>query len=1001
MNRQPQFDLVFPSEGEAFSAAHRCPAAPAAEQLGDAEPSPGEPLGRGERLVLIDSHNLIYQVFHALPPMTSPDGVSVGAVHGFLRDLAELLEHWSPTRLACTFDGHRDTFRHQLYPAYKAGREEMPVELRGQIALIRQTLEQLGIPQLDAEGFEADDLMATLATQAGQAGAEVLLVTGDKDCRQLLSDQISILNLRQGKLFGPPELLEIWGVRPDQVVDFQSLVGDTSDNVPGVPLIGPKIASQLLAKHESLDAILAHPEQAGGKKRQENLELYRDQALLSRQLVMLRRDVPLPVQWWQLTVPRWSTSQLRHILSRFGFRQLLNRFERLADSANGPEPLSDSQPASAATATALDRSQQTGQVETSPLASAAAEPLSATSGAATEAFAAIDRSTYQLITSEEQLNELVAQLSQAEWLSVDTETTSLRSREAQLVGLALSWGPGQAAYIPLLAPLGATILPAEKTLKLLRPLLESDVISKVGQNLKYDLVVLRGAGIKLGGIAFDTMVADYLLEAGARNHSLDELALRYLDHSTLKIDTLIGRGTPYDRMDQVPLEQIASYAAEDADIPWRLRSLLAPRLAGHDLQQLFEEVEMPLVEVLADMEYSGIRVDSDRLRTLSASFDTRLEKWRAEILELAGRSFNPDSPKQLAGVLFDDLGLPVVKRTKTGPSTDAEVLAELAAIHPLPARLIEYRQATKLKNTYLDALPELIHPETGRIHTSFRQDVAATGRLSSSEPNLQNIPVRTDEGRQIRSAFRAGLDGWQLLTADYSQIELRVLAHYSQDPVLIEAFAQDQDIHASVAAQVHGIPLEEVTSSLRRAAKAINFGIIYGQSPFGLAKSLRIDRQQAADFIEAYFERFASVRQFLADTIERCRQHGYVSTLLGRRRRLQGLRDFSQLKESQQRNLIEPERMAINTLIQGSAADLIKLAMLKVHKLLEPDPSGAKLLLQIHDELILEAPSGEIERLGQEVRQAMQSVTELTVPLKVDLSRGDNWGETQPLLEFD
>jgi DNA polymerase I len=1006
MNRQPQFDLLFPTEGEATDDRTARPASasgPAYRPDSDAAsnlPS-GAPSGRGERLVLIDSHNLIYQVFHALPPMTSPDGVSVGAVHGFLRDLAELLEHWAPTRLACTFDGHRDTFRHQLYPAYKAGREEMPVELRGQIALIRETLGQLEIPQLDAEGFEADDLMATLATQAAQAGAEVLLVTGDKDCRQLLSDRISILNLRQGKLFGPAELLDVWGVRPEQVVDFQSLVGDTSDNVPGVPLIGPKIASQLLAKHASLDAILEHPEQAGGQKRQENLKKYRDQALLSRELVMLRRDVPLPLQWWQLTIPRWSTRQLRHVLARFGFRQLLARFERLAD----PHDLSDGR-ADSEQAFALPPNSPGQPLLASPAGGGAAPDdaaaqLPSGSDAAMLPYDPIDRGAYQLITSEEQLSAVVEQLGRAEWLSVDTETTSLRPREAQLVGLALSWAAGQAAYIPLLGPLGATILPAETTLQRLKPLLEDAAVPKVGQNLKYDLVVLRTAGITLGGIAFDTMVADYLLEAGARNHSLDELALRYLDHTTLKIDALIGRGTPYNRMDQVPLDQIAPYAAEDADIPWRLRSLLAPRLAGHDLRELFEQVEMPLVEVLADMEYAGICVDADRLRSLSGSFDERLQRWRAEILELAGRHFNPDSPKQLASILFDELGLPVIKRTKTGPSTDAEVLAELAAIHPLPARLIEYRQATKLKNTYLDALPELIHPETGRIHTSFRQDVAATGRLSSSEPNLQNIPVRTDEGRQIRSAFRAGPDGWQLLTADYSQIELRVLAHYSQDPVLIEAFEHDQDIHASVAAQVHGIPLEEVTSSLRRAAKAINFGIIYGQSPFGLAKSLHIDRQQAADFIEAYFERFSAVRRFLADTIDRCRQQGHITTLLGRRRRLQGLRDFSKLKESQQRNLIEPERMAINTLIQGSAADLIKLAMLNVHRLLKPDPSGAQLLLQIHDELILEAPAGEIERLGRRVRQAMQSVAELTVPLKVDLSYGDNWGQTRPLLAFD
>ncbi len=577
--------------------------------------------------------------------------------------------------------------------------------------------------------------------------------------------------------------------------------------------------------------------------------------------------------------------------------------------------------------------------------------------------------------------------------AVDTETTHLWPRWAEIVGYSFSWEDGVAWYLPVRAPEGEPRLDPALALAALRPSLEDPTIEKVGQNLKYDMIVLLAAGVRLGGAAFDTMIASYLLDAGERNHNLDELALRYLGHTTTKISELIGSGRNQRRMDEVPVARIGHYAAEDADVTWRLCAPLAERLAEDNLTELFATLEMPLVEVLADLEYSGLKVDNGRLAELSSRFGEHIARAEKEIYALAGHEFNIGSPKQLAQVLFVEQGLPMLKKTKTGGSTDAEVLEELAARHPLPAKVMEYRQYAKLKSTYVDALPTMAHPATGRVHTALNQVVAATGRLSSSDPNLQNIPIRTESGREIRAAFVPEAPGWKLLAADYSQIELRVLAHFSEDAILAESFARDEDIHARVASEVYKVSLAEVTSEMRRNAKAVNFGVIYGQSPFGLSKQLGIDQGEAARFINAYFDRYPGVEKFLQSALEDCAAKGYVSTILGRRRAVRGVR----LDAGRQRNL--PERTATNTVIQGSAADLIKLAMINIHRRLASSKLAARMILQIHDELLFEVAPRDVDALAALVRDEMSTSLALRVPLKVDVKVGDNWADCEPWID--
>jgi len=900
----------------------------------------------------VDSFSLLFQVFHAMPEMTSPSGEPVAAVYGFVRDMLQLLETHRPDALICAFDLPGPTFRNDLYEDYKADRGEMPEELASQIPKIREVLEALGVPVLACPGFEADDVLATVARLCDEQSATCLVVTGDKDCRQLITERVSVYNIRKNALYDAAALAADWGIRPDQVVDFQSLVGDKVDNVPGIPLIGPKIAQELLAKYDTLEAVLDHADEVAGAKRRQNLIEYRDQALLSRKLVRLDTQVPLTPDWGAARVGDIDHERLGELFQNFGFRSLGQR------------------------AAELDGHSSSGQAKLNQAAD------------------------YHLVDTVEELDKLVATLAEQKLISVDTETTDINPRSAEIVGYALAYQPCEGYYVAVRGPADDTVLEPALVADKLRPLLENPNIAKIGQNLKYDQVVLRGANIRLAGVTFDTMLASYLLDAGERSHNLDQLASRYLDHTTTKIDTLIGKGKNQKRMDEVPVADVAAYAGEDADIPLQLQPLLEARLEKDGLTKLNDEVEVPLLEVLGDMEYLGIRVDTDRLAELSKQYTAKLQALAVEIEELAGHPLNIASPKQLAQLLFKELGLPVIKKTKTGASTDASVLEELAPMHPLPAKIVEHRQYSKLLNTYVDALPEMVHPETGRVHTSFNQVVVATGRLSSNNPNLQNIPIRTAEGREIRSAFRAGPDGWKLLAADYSQIELRVLAHFTGDSTLCAAFANDEDIHALVASQVEGVELTAVDSSMRRRAKAVNFGIIYGQSPFGLAKGLGISQDEAAEFIETYFARYPGVLEFFTKTLTECREQGYVTTLLGRRRAVQGVRPvpegFREAKTQVLRQLNLPERTAVNTVIQGSAADLIKLAMLGVHRRLQGESLSAEMLLQIHDELVFEVAPEEINPLAKLVVEEMCGVLPLAVPLKVDVKYGDNWAECEP-----
>jgi DNA polymerase-1 len=947
----------------------------------------------GKTVWVIDAHSLIHQVFHALPEMTSPKGEPVGAVFGFARDMLYLLEEKKPDYLFCAFDLPGKTFRHVMYDQYKIQRAEMPEDLRPQIASVRRVIATLGIPALDCETFEADDVLATVARVVEEHGGRCFVVTSDKDCRQLITDHVQLFNIRKNEVLDQAALLADWGITPEQVVDYQALVGDSVDNVPGVPLIGPKFARQLLEQYKTLDAVLDHASEVAGAKRKENLQKYRDQALLSRDLVRLDAHVPVEIDWATGRAGQIDLDAALALFHDFGFRGIGQKLTTLAKKLGiggggrgtgvtgqgtehglpspasgrgaggegGSDSDSDAQDQTALTLTLTQRERGPGL------------PFTA-----------------YLIDSPELFATFLAKLQEQKSFSFDTETTNVSPRWAQLVGMSFAWNEKEAYYLPVRSPEGEPHLDEAATLAALKPILENPAVEKIGQNLKYDMIVLRAAGVEMAGVGFDTMVASYLLEAGRRNHNLDDLAENYLHHETIKITELIGKGKDQLRMDQVSTRRVADYAAEDAWVPVPLRPILAQKLDEAELTTLLHSLELPLIDVLVELEYNGIRVDVDRLKELSRHYGERMDALENEIYEMAGHRLNLASPKQLQELLFNELKLPVVKKTaKTGPSTDAEVLEQLAPLHPLPAKLLEFRQYAKLKSTYVDALPEMVCPATSRVHASFNQVVAATGRLSSSDPNLQNIPVRTKEGRDIRSAFVPGQEGWTLLAADYSQIELRVLAHYSGDTQLCEAFARDEDIHARVASQVNGVPLDQVTKDMRRAAKAVNFGVIYGQSAFGLSRALGIEQDAAAKFINNYFEGYPRIEEFLAQVLAECRKTGYVRTILGRRRAIDGVREGA----GRQRNLAE--RTAVNTVIQGSAADLIKLAMIAVYRRLKKEQLQARMLLQIHDELIFEVPTDQLHPLAELVREEMAGVYTLNVPLKVDIKAGPNWAATE------
>jgi DNA polymerase-1 len=921
--------------------------------------------GSPARLFLIDGSALAYRSHFAMAgsPLINSRGENTSATYLFLRTLRSLFERESPTHVAVVFDTPEPTFRHEAYEAYKATRERMPDELVNQLPLIRELIVALGVPLLEKPGFEADDVIATLARQADEAGMVAYLVTRDKDFLQVLSPRVRMYDLKRGaadpEILGPDAAVARFGVPPGQVIEVLGLMGDASDNVPGVPGIGEKTARKIIAEHGSVEAAIeaARKGVLAGRVGKSLIE-YEEQARLSRELVTLDTAVDLAVAPGDLRRGAADQAALRRLFGRLEFRDLLQEIE---------------------------------------------------AGETREA-----EREYHLVRSPEALAELIERLRAAGRFVLDLETTSLETREAEIVGISVSVRPREAFYVPTnLEPpafggartgsppqdAGGDLFAATRSggesaavLEAFRPLLADPNVLKCGQNLKYDLLVLRRHGVEVAGVAFDTMVAAYLDDPGARQHGLDALALRFLRVKKIPTEALIGTGKNRITMAEVPVERVAEYACEDADITFRLWNLFEKRLEELGLVTLNREVEVPLLGVLVDLEDRGIRLDAARLRDFGQELARDLSRLEAELHELAGEEFNVLSPKQLQPILYEklrvheQLGVKRIKRTKTGLSTDQSVLETLRS-HPFVDKLLEYRARSKLLNTYVEALPALVDPRDGRIHTSFNQTVTATGRLSSSNPNLQNIPIRTEIGRRIREAFLPAGDDWKLISADYSQVELRILAHLSQDAALVDAFRADEDIHRRTAALVFKIPPEEVSSELRSRAKAINFGILYGMGSQRLARETGIGEKEARAFIETYFERLPAVKAFLDGCIEMAEKNGFVTTLLNRRRNLPEIHSGDPRVKAQARNI------AVNTPIQGTAADLIKVAMVDLHRRLATSGLEARMLLQVHDELLLEAPAHEVDRVVEVVREAMEGAFRLDVPLRVDVGVGASWLE--------
>ena len=910
---------------------------------------------------LVDGSGFIFRAFHGLPPMTRPDGTPVNAVYGFTTMLMKLLDDTDADHVAVIFDAGRKSFRNELYPDYKAHRPPAPEELVPQFPLIRQAVHAFNVPSVEMEGFEADDLIATYTAQSLAAGAKVTIVSSDKDLMQLVGERVEMLDTLKNRTIGVAEVAEKFGVAPDRVVDVQALCGDAADNVPGVPGIGVKTAAQLIGEYGDLDTLLARAGEIRQPKRRETLLANADAARLSRDLVRLRRDVPVPAGLDSFAKRSPDPAAIGAFLAEQGFKSIAARLGvRAAPAAAGP-PAAEPPPPAAVTA------------------------------------------DYELVTAADTLARWVETATRAGLVAVDTETTGLDPLRAELVGLSLAVAPGRACYIPVRhspaqaqgslllggpdEPPPPAILPRDAVLAALAPLLADPAVLKVGHNIKYDMQVLAMAGLPVAPID-DTMLLSYVLDGGSHGHGLDELALLHCGHVTIPFSAVCGSGRTQITFDRVPLDKALAYAAEDADITLRLHGLLKARLLAERMVTVYETLERPLVPVIVGMERAGIRVDQARLAALSVEFGQRMAELEAAIQTLAGTAFNVGSPQQLGKVLFEDMGLPGGKKTKTGQwATGADVLEELAAQgHDLPARVLDWRQLAKLKSTYADALVAQINPATGRVHTSYSLAATTTGRLSSSDPNLQNIPIRTEEGRKIRRAFVADA-GCTLLAADYSQIELRLVAHVAGIKGLIQAFHDGADIHAITAAQVFGVPLDGLDPALRRRAKAINFGIIYGISPFGLANQLGISNGEAKTLIDAYFARFPEIRTFMEDTKETARRQGFVETPFGRKVWTPGIKDRNGALRA------FAERAAINGPIQGGAADIIKRAMIRLPGELAAAGLNARMLLQVHDELVLEVPDAEIEATRAAVVRVMEGAARLQVPLVVDTGTGPSWDE--------
>ena len=925
-----------------------------------------------KHLYLVDGSGYIFRAYYAIPPRSTAGGVPTNATFGFTNMLIKLLRDSDADAVAVIFDASGRSFRNDIYPEYKANRDEPPEDLVPQFAAIREATRAFNLPCIELENYEADDLIATYAKQAQEAGIEVTVVSSDKDLMQLVRDGVAMFDPMKNTPIGLPEVEAKFGVTPDKVVEVQALAGDSTDNVPGVPGIGVKTAAQLITEYGSLDALLDRAEEIKQPKRREKLIENAELARISRDLVRLKDDVPLAaldgdgrLEGFALQEPEPET--LRAFLEKYEFRSVIKRLaDQLGDDAETAE-------------------------ETGPAPEAA-------------------EARYELVRDLESLERWIAEAEELGVVAVDTETTGLDAMRAELVGISLSTVAGKACYVPLThrvqAPEGELALeaaagtdgglledqiPLADAVAALKPLLEDPAVLKVGQNIKYDALVFARQGIEVGPID-DTMLLSYVCEGGMHGHGMDELAALHLGHTTIKFKEVAGSGKSQVTFDRVPLDKALDYAAEDADITLRLHQILKPMLVEKRMATVYETIERPLVPVLATMERAGIKADRERLRRLSNDFAQRIAELEAQIHELAGRPFTIGSPKQLGEILFDEMSLPGGKKGKTGAyATGADILETLAAQgHDLPARVLDWRQLAKLKSTYTDSLQEQINPETGRIHTSYSQAVASTGRLSSNDPNLQNIPVRTEEGRKIREAFVAEA-GWTLLSVDYSQIELRLAAHIADVEPLKQAFEEGQDIHAITAAQVFDEPIEGMDPMVRRKAKAINFGIIYGISAFGLANQLGIAQGEAKAYIEAYFKRYPGIRAYMDATKAQAHEHGFVSTLFGRKIHLGMINDKNPARRS------FAERAAINAPIQGTAADIIKRAMIRVPGALAAAGLGAAMLLQVHDELMFEVPDAEVEETTAVVRRVMEGacapVLELSVPLVADAGTGRSWAE--------
>jgi DNA polymerase-1 len=908
-----------------------------------------------KKLYIIDGHAHIYAAYYA--PMsqrlTSPSGELTKATYIFTAAIVGLIQRQQPDMLAVAMDSKEPTFRTEIYTEYKAHRPPMPDDMPAQIDRIEQILEAMNIPILRVGGFEADDIIGTLAKKAGKNGIETYICTKDKDMYQLVDEHTYIFDMKKGEVLDDDALFEKYKIHPKDFIDVLALQGDSSDNVPGVPLIGEMNAVKLIQQYGSLDKLYQHADEVKGK-RGENLRNYKEQAYLSKELVTINCKAPVKITFDSLKLTEPDKPRLSEIFTELGFTRFLTQL--------GLTPAAAKEPATKAAAAAPV------QDLTQPLSTKTVSH------------------DYKLIDTQKKFDIFFNKLKKQKLFAIDTETTSLDAMRADLVGMSFCWQGHKAFYLPVKAPMGTKHLDAAAVRKKLAPILADEKVKKIGQNIKYDMLILQNAGLPLKGVHFDTMVASYCLDPQRSGHSLDKMALDFLNYECIPISALIGKGKNQLTFDMVDIAAACEYAAEDVDITFQLYTYLKDRLEKEPLlKKLFEDVEMPLVSVLAAMEYNGVSLNTALLNKMSGEITDEIETLTDTIYEEAGETFNIDSPKQLSEILFDRLGLTPVRIGKTGRSTDAAVLEELRYEHPVVEPILQYRMLSKLKNTYVDKLGSLINPRTDRVHASFNQTVTATGRLSSSDPNLQNIPIRTEIGRKIRSAFIPKQQKDCILSADYSQIELRLLAHFSKDTALTAAFAADRDIHRFVASQIFDVDIDEVTDDMRSRCKAVNFGIIYGQGPFGLSRTIGISQAEAKKFIDEYFTRYSSIRKFMDECVERAKEAGYAETILHRRRTIPNLSSKNANKRAQAR------RLAVNTVIQGSAADLIKVAMISIQRKIEDKDLPVKLILQVHDELVFELPAGEAEKHSKWIEKEMAGAIKLDIPLKVDISYGPTW----------